>query len=83
MSDSFVTLWTVAHQAPLPKGFSREERWSGSPLPSPGEPPDAGIEATFPALQVGSLPLNHPGSPYTDSIALNVAQNMPVYIAPS
>ena len=29
MSASFVTLWTVAHQAPLSMGFSRQEYWSG------------------------------------------------------
>ena len=27
--------WTVAHQAPLSMGFSRQEYWSGVPLPSP------------------------------------------------
>ena len=31
----FVTLWTAAHQAPLPTGFSRQEYWSGLPFPSP------------------------------------------------
>ena len=31
----FTTPWTAAHQAPLPMGFSRQEYWSGSPLPSP------------------------------------------------
>ena len=30
------TLWTAAHQAPLPMGFSKQEYWSGVPLPSPG-----------------------------------------------
>ena len=30
-----VTPWTAAHQAPLPMGFSRQEYWSGLPLPSP------------------------------------------------
>ena len=30
-----VTLWTAAHQAPLPTGFSRQEHWSGLPFPSP------------------------------------------------
>ena len=34
-SGSFVTPWTVAHQAPLSMGFSRQEYWSGLPLPSP------------------------------------------------
>ena len=33
----FATPWTVAHQAPLPMGFSKQEYWSGMPLPSPGE----------------------------------------------
>ena len=32
---TLVTSWTVAHQAPLPMGFSRQEYWSGVPLPSP------------------------------------------------
>ena len=32
----FVTPWTVAHQAPLSMGFSRQEYWSGLPFPSPG-----------------------------------------------
>ena len=31
----FVTPWTVAHQAPLSMGFSRQEYWSGVPLPPP------------------------------------------------
>ena len=29
-------LWTVAHQAPLSVGFSRQEHWSGLPFPPPG-----------------------------------------------
>ena len=43
MSDS-VTLWTVACQAPLSMGFSRQEYWSGLPFLSPGDLPDPGIE---------------------------------------
>ena len=39
-----VTPWTVAHQAPLSLGFSRQEYWSGLPFPSPGDLPDPGIE---------------------------------------
>ena len=38
------TLWTAAHQAPLPMGFSRQEHWSGWPCPPPGDLPDPGIE---------------------------------------
>ena len=52
----FVTPWTVAHQAPLPMGFSRQEYWSGSPFPSLGDLPGPGIEPGSPALQVDSLP---------------------------
>ena len=44
MSDSFVTLWTVAHQAPLFMEFPRQEYWSGLPFPSPRDLPDPGIE---------------------------------------
>ena len=40
----FVTPQTVAHQAPLSMGFSRQEHWSGLPLPSPGDLPDPGIK---------------------------------------
>ena len=40
----FVTQWTVAHQAPLSMGFSRQEYWSGLPCPPPGDLPDPGTE---------------------------------------
>ena len=49
----FVTLWTVAHQAPLSKGFSRQGYWSGLPCPPPENLPDPGMEPKslmFPAL---------------------------------
>ena len=44
MSSSFVTLRTVAHQAPLSLGFPRQEYWSGLPLPAPGDLPNPGIK---------------------------------------
>ena len=47
------TLWTAAHQAPLSMGFSRQELWSGLPLPPPGDFPHPGIKPvslTSPAL---------------------------------
>ena len=34
----FATLWIIACQAPLSKGFSKQEYWSGLPFPSPGSP---------------------------------------------
>ena len=42
----FVTPWTVAHQAPLSMGFSRQEYWSWLPLPAPGGLPYPGIKPT-------------------------------------
>ena len=41
---TLVTQWTVAHQAPLSMGFSRQESWSGLPFPILGDLPDPGIE---------------------------------------
>ena len=55
VSDS-ATPWTVAHQAPLSMGFSRQEYWSGLPFPCPGDLPSLGIEPGSPALQADSLP---------------------------
>ena len=64
----FVTPWTVAHQAPLTMGFSRQEYWSGLPCPLPGHLPDPGIEPTSltSSALAGTfffLPLAPPGSP--------------------
>ena len=59
--------WTVACQAPLSMGFSRQEYWSGVPCPSPGDLPNPGIEPLCPvslALQPDSLPTELPGKPY-------------------
>ena len=62
MFDCFVTPWTIAHQAPLSMGFSRQE-WSGLPFPSPGDLPNPGIEPVSPVLQADSLPPESPGKP--------------------
>ena len=48
----FVTPWTVAHQAPLSMEFSRQEYWSGWPVPSPGDLSEPEIRHGSPALQV-------------------------------
>ena len=53
---TLATPWTVAHQAPLSMGYSRQEYWSGLPFPSPGDLPNPGIEPKSPALQADSLP---------------------------
>ena len=47
----FATPWTVAYQAPPSMGFSRQEYWSGLPIPSPGDLPDPGIKPESPAFQ--------------------------------
>ena len=43
-----VTQWTVACQAPLSMGFSRQSYWCGLPFPLPGDLPDPGTEPTSP-----------------------------------
>ena len=57
----FATPWTVAYQASLSMGFSRQEYWSGLPLPSPGDVPDPGIEPGSPALEADALTSEPPG----------------------
>ena len=59
----FVTLWTVAHQAPQSMGFSRQGYWSGLPRPPPGDLPNPGIKPRSPTLQAGSLPSETQGKP--------------------
>ena len=64
--NTFVTPWTVAHQAPLSVGFSRQEYWSGLPCPPPGDLPHPGMNPNLLHLlhwQVGSLPLMPSGKP--------------------
>ena len=58
----FGTPWTVACQAPLSMGFSRQGYWSGLPFPSPGYLPNTGIKPRSLALQVGFLPSEPPGN---------------------
>ena len=65
MSNSFVTPWTVAHQAPLSMGFFRQAYWSGLAFPMPGGLPNIESEPTSPALAGGvftTLP-EPPGKP--------------------
>ena len=62
----FATLWIVAHQAPLPMGFSRQKYWSVLPFPPPGDLPNPGIEPTSvvsPALSGGFFTTVPPGKP--------------------
>ena len=59
----FATPWSVAHQAPLPMEFFRQEYWSGLPFLSPGDPPNPGIEPRTPALRADSFPAEPQGKP--------------------
>ena len=61
------TTWTVAHQAPLSMGFSRQEYWSGLSIPSPEDLPDPWIKPWSPASTAGRFfyHLSHPGKPKT------------------
>ena len=59
----FVTLWTVAHQALLFMGFSRQEYWSRLLCPPPGDLPNLGIKLRSHTLQADSLPSKPPGKP--------------------
>ena len=65
VSDSSVTPWAVAHQAPLSVEFPRQESWSGLSFPSPGDLPDPGIEPMTFACQADPLPPYQLGSPGT------------------
>ena len=60
MSVYFATPWTVACQASLSLGFSRQEYWSGLPCPPPGDLPNAGIKPTSPALAGGFFTTSAP-----------------------
>ena len=64
----FATQWTVAFQAPLSMGFSRQEYWSGWPCSSPGDLPYQGSNPCLLSLlhwHLGSLPLVPPGKSRT------------------
>ena len=59
----FATPWTVAYQAPLSTGFSRQEYWNGLLFLSLGDLPNPAIEPGSPALQVGSFRSEAPRKP--------------------
>ena len=62
---TLATPWTVACQAPLCVGFSRQEYWSGLPFPFLGDLPDPGIEPQSPTLQAETLPTELQGKSQT------------------
>ena len=70
MSNS-ATPWTVAYQAPPSMGFSRQEYWSGLPLPSPGDLLDPEIKPWYPALQADALTSEPPSVPQKSSCSVH------------
>ena len=70
-SLTLVTPGTVAHQAPLSMGFSRQGYWSGVPFLPPGDLPDPGTDPGSPPLQADSLPYEPPGKPMVIQLKRN------------
>ena len=73
---TLLTPWTLAHQASLSIGFSRQEYWSELPFPSPGDLPDPGIERGSPTLQADSLLPEPPGKPYILSSSVQFSRSV-------
>ena len=59
VSSSFMTPWTVAHQAPLSMDFPRQEYWSGLPFSTLGDLLDPGIEPMSHVSCIGRRILYH------------------------
>ncbi len=73
----FATPWTVAHQAPLSMGFSRQEYWSGLPFPTPGDLPNPGIKPGSPAWLADPLPAEPQGKPKNTGVgSLSLLQHI-------
>ena len=70
MWGPFVTPPTVALQAPLFMGFSRQEYWNGLPFPPTGDLPDPGIEPVSPEMADGFFTTEPPGKPLCISCAV-------------
>ena len=64
---------TIACQAPLSMGLSRQEYWSGLPIPSPGDLSKRGTELWSLALHAESLPIEPPGKPLIEKLQLNLS----------
>ena len=89
-AQSHLTLWdpvTVAREAPLSMGFSRQEHWSGLPSPPPGDLPDPGSEPGSPALAGRFFTTEPPGkteiefvNPIVTLLTLAVRKNASVFI---
>ena len=64
----FATPRSVAHQAPLSMGFSRQEYWSALLFPTPGNLPNPGMEPVSPALAGGFFITAPPGRPLREDM---------------
>ena len=73
----FITLWTVAHQAPLSMRFSRQEYWSGLPCLLQRNLPNPRIKPRSSTLQAYSLPSEPPRKPKNTGMgSLSVLQGI-------
>ena len=75
----FETLLTIACQAPLSMGFSRQEYWSGLPCPPPGDLPNPGIKLTSPVSPALPVDSSHTEPPRKSSFSVGKAK----YIKPN
>ena len=80
MSNSLVTPWTVAHQAPLSMGFSRQEYWSGCHFLPQEIFSIQGSNLHLLHWKVDSLPLSHHGSPKNSIKTLKMVHILKIYI---
>ena len=76
ISRLFPTPWSVAHQAPLSAGFSRQDYWSGLLFFSPGDLPDSGVKSMVPTLVGGFLTTEPPGKPTSEDLIGFIQQLM-------
>ena len=74
----FVTLWTVAYQAPPSMGFSSQGYWSGLPFPSPGIFPTQGSNPDLPRCGQTLYGLSHQGSPI---VRVSILKALPQHLA--
>ena len=70
--DSFVTPWTVGHQALLSMGFPRQEYWNGLTVPPPEDLSDPGTEPISHALPGGFFTTEPPGKPNKAIISIEI-----------
>ena len=85
VAQSCLTLcnsWAIAHQAPMPMEFSRQEYQSAQPFPSPGDLTDPGIKPGSPALQENSLPSEQFQNHGIHSCLDGASQIHPGYLSP-